>query len=204
MIGGKTSRLKTRRLRLGPTARPSRTTCTYFWRCPAVLGPSLFFFFSSNLSCVSYTLSSCPLAGGKLFFYWLSSVRCVLRLQTELNVRTSPELRRKRKRVNKVKHITVWNWVAMETRIFKLCKYCMEEISRASWRIEWVTREQTLGKEMFVNLLFVPNRGFVMLIFDKNKCAQTVWFTPIYYTLWPSTKYSWTMQFITDHHLSLG
>lgn len=25
---------------------------------------------------------------------------------------------------------------------------------------------------MFVNLLFVPHRGFVMLIFDKNKCAQ--------------------------------
>ena len=28
-------------------------------------------------------------------------------------------------------------------------------------------------KKLFVNLLFVPNRGFVMLIFDKNKCAQT-------------------------------
>lgn len=26
---------------------------------------------------------------------------------------------------------------------------------------------------MFVKLLFVPNRGFVMLTFDKNKCAQT-------------------------------
>lgn len=71
--------------------------CTYFWRCPAVLGPSPFFFLSSNLSCMLYTRSSCHLAGGKLFFYWLSSVHCVLRLQTKLDVRTFLDLQKERK-----------------------------------------------------------------------------------------------------------
>lgn len=50
---------------------PWRTMFTYFWRCPALLGPSLFFF-SSNLSCVLYTQSSCLHQEGN-FFYSISS-----------------------------------------------------------------------------------------------------------------------------------
>lgn len=53
----------------------------------------------------------------------------------------------------------------METRIFKLCKYVSLEHRKG-------LRESLTDKdlEVFVNLPFVLNRGFVM--FDKNKCTR--------------------------------
>lgn len=56
------------------------------------------------------------------------------------------------------KSVNTSNYVAMETRVLKL-----KDLGVAGSELNL--------KETFVNLLFVENGGFVMLIFDKNKCA---------------------------------
>lgn len=60
----------------------------------------------------------------------------------------------------------------METRIFIFCKYLMKQIGESEKeQVIWEQSSSTepwRKKDMFVNLLFVPNRGFVMLIFDKK------------------------------------
>ena len=104
--------------------QPRRTTCTYFWRCPAAFGPSLFFS-SSNLSCVLYVRLFCCFQEENFplnipLVTMCSVCLCSKRLRAEIDLFLNYRGRKK----NNIKHLNVWSWVAMGTRIFKLCKYC--------------------------------------------------------------------------------
>lgn len=154
MNRGKTLKLKTDISALKDNVHLLLTVSCCFRTKPFLL---LFLY----LSCVCVVHSVLPLAGGKLFFYWISSILCSETSDWGRCQNFSWIMEERKIKL-------FWDWVAMEIRIFKLCKYCMEQI----WSISkdhmshfWANMfYQTLEKEMFVNLLFVPNRSFVMLM----------------------------------------